>query len=300
MGAGPNFPAFAPDGTLYVTDIEQALIWRVPRGGGRPEVFFTDARLENVFGPNGIQVTDGGRTLAFVVTAQSPSAGNPTQGRLFRLPIADGRPGELQSVWESRPVDGPDGFALGRSGNAYIALAGSSQLVVVSPAGEELARIPGPASPQPDPPFDAPASAAFDGERLLVTNQSFPAGNPDHWAVFDIFAGEPGEPLHRPRITGGGGTTPIASARLHLTFNHGPRDCAVGRIRATVRGAGITRVTFRLDRRARRVDRAEPFRRIVYRPRRGQRPRRHTVTARVVSQAGARTLTRRVRTCRRR
>jgi len=30
----PNYAAWGPDGSLYVTDFEQAVIWRVPRGGG--------------------------------------------------------------------------------------------------------------------------------------------------------------------------------------------------------------------------------------------------------------------------
>src|SRR6185436_1209811 len=37
-------------------------------------------------------------------------------------------------------------------------------------------------------------------ERLLVTNQSPIAGNPDSWAVFDVFAGEKGLPLYRPLL----------------------------------------------------------------------------------------------------
>jgi SMP-30/Gluconolactonase/LRE-like region len=202
MESGPNFPAFTPDGSLYVTDIDQALIWRVPPGGGEPEVFFTDQRLENLFGPNGIQVMADGRTLMFAVTAQSPLAGNPTEGGLFTLPIQPGgEPGELTELWRSRPFDGPDGFAIGRSGKIYLALAGVSQLVVISPGGEELARVPSPVENlQMDPPFDGPASVAFLGRSALVTNQSFPVGNPDHWAVFDVFAGEPGLPLFRPRI----------------------------------------------------------------------------------------------------
>lgn len=63
--AEPDYAAFAPDGTLYVTDIEQALIYRVLRGGGDAEVWFTDPRLESIFGPNGIQLMADRRTLLF-------------------------------------------------------------------------------------------------------------------------------------------------------------------------------------------------------------------------------------------
>lgn len=201
--AAPDYAAFAPDGRLYVTDIEQALIWRIPRRGGEAEVWFTDPLLENLFGPNGIQLKNR-RTVLFVVTATSPFEGtNPTEGGIYRLRVKpDGSPGDFGELWRSRPFDGPDGFAIGRSGNIYLALAGAGQMVVLSPQGEELARFP--ASPlenqQQEVPFDGPASVAFLGRRILVTNQSFPAGNPDHWAVLDIFAGEPGLPLFRPGL----------------------------------------------------------------------------------------------------
>jgi outer membrane protein assembly factor BamB len=227
--AGPDYATFAPDGTLYVTDIDQALIWRVPRGGGRAEVWFTDPRLESVYGPNGIQLLGDGRTLLFVNTGSNPQAGNPATGRLYRLPIlSGGRPGTLTQLWESRPVDGPDGFALGRSGRVYLALAGASQMVVLSPTGEELARFP--ATPlenqQQEVPFNGPASVAFDGERLLVTNQGFPEGTPDSWAVLDVFAGETGLPLFRPFVAA---PRPRKNPlpRLHLTVR--PRRATVGR-----------------------------------------------------------------------
>jgi sugar lactone lactonase YvrE len=42
---GPDVGSFAPDGTLYVTDLEQGLIWKVPRRGGHAKVWFTDPRL---------------------------------------------------------------------------------------------------------------------------------------------------------------------------------------------------------------------------------------------------------------
>jgi streptogramin lyase len=224
--AGPDYGTFAPDGSLYVTDIDQALIWRVKRGGGRAEVWFTDPRLESVYGPNGIQVLGDGRTLLFVNTASNPMAGNPTTGRLYKLPIRpDGRPGTLTQFWESRPVDGPDGFAVGRSGRIYLALAAAAQMVVISPTGAELARVPAtPAENQAmDVPFDGPASAAFLGKRVLVTNQGFPEAGPDHWAVLDMFVGETGLPLYRPFVA-----RPSELPRLRLTVR--PERAVVGRL----------------------------------------------------------------------
>ena len=199
----PDYATFGPDGSLYVTDLEQALIWRVPPGGGRAEVWLTDASFENIFGPNGLAFLGDGRTMMLALSAQSPAAGNPTVGRLITFPVRpDGRPGELRSFWESRPADGPDGFAVGRSGTIYLALAAANQLAVISARGEETARVP--ATPIEnralEVPFDGPGSVAFLGNRLLVTNHSFLAGNSRSWAVLDVFAGEPGLALQQPRL----------------------------------------------------------------------------------------------------
>ena len=199
--SAPDYATFGPDGSLYVTDIEQALIWRVPPRGGTPEVWFTDPRLETIYGPNGIQFLRGGRTLLFASTSSSPSTGYPQEGALYTLPVnADGSPGELAELWRSGPVDGPDGFAIGRSGKIYLALAGASQLVVISAAGEELARVPANQleNSSMEVPLDGPASVAFLGRRLLVTNQSFARGDPASWAVLDVFAGERGLRLFYP------------------------------------------------------------------------------------------------------
>jgi sugar lactone lactonase YvrE len=200
---GPDYGTFSRSGDLYVTDIDQALIWKVPRGGGRAKVWFSDPRLESVFGPNGIQFMADGRTILFANTASNPSAGNPLTGRLYTVPVQpNGGPGTLTQVWESRPLDGPDGFAIARSGNVYVALAGANQVVLLSPQFAELARTPpDPAANQAEEvPLDAPASLAFLGQRLLVTNHSAIRGDPSSWAVLDVFAGERGLPLFLPRI----------------------------------------------------------------------------------------------------
>jgi hypothetical protein len=201
--SGPDYATFSSWGDLYVTDIDQGLIWRVPKGGGKPEVWLKDARLESVYGPNGIQFMADGRTLLFVNTASNPSAGNSLTGRLYTVPVQpDGTAGELTQVWESLPADAPDGLAIARSGNVYVALAGSSQIVLLSPDFTELARTPpNPAANQSEEiPLDGPASLAFLGERLLVSNHSPIRGDPGSWAILDVFAGEAGLPLHYPRI----------------------------------------------------------------------------------------------------
>src|SRR5918997_1549935 len=44
LPALPNDIAFDEDGSAYVTDSLQATIWRVPAGGGTPQIYFQDAR----------------------------------------------------------------------------------------------------------------------------------------------------------------------------------------------------------------------------------------------------------------
>ncbi|HEV3001246.1 MAG TPA: hypothetical protein VGW75_10955 [Solirubrobacteraceae bacterium] len=144
-----------------------------------------------------------GRTLLFVNTASNPAAGNSLTGRLYTVPVEPGGgPGALTQVWESRPLDAPDGLAIAASGNVYVALAGANQVLLLSPAFAEVARAPrDPAANEAEEvPLDGPGSLAFLGDRLLVSNHSPVRGDPASWAVLDVFAGEPGLPLHHPRI----------------------------------------------------------------------------------------------------
>jgi DNA-binding beta-propeller fold protein YncE len=201
--AGPDYAVFSSSGDLYVTDIDQGLIWRVPPGGGEAEIWLSDPRLESLYGPNGIQFMADAKTLLFANTASNPAAGNPSTGRLYTVPVqSDGSPGALTQVWESRPLDAPDGIAIARSGNVYVALAGANQIVLLSPEFVELARAPADAlaNEAEEVPLDGPGSLAFLDDRLLVSNHSPIRGDPASWAILDVFAGEPGLPLHYPRI----------------------------------------------------------------------------------------------------
>lgn len=205
--ATPNFAAWGRDGSLYVTDYGQAVIWRVPPGGGKARVWLADRRLDGVeLGTTGLRLAPGRRAL---IVAQQTSAGlgeaNPTSGKLYRVPIRDGRPGAMKLLWESLPGDLPDGFGIGRSGRIYVASAGlSAQLVVLTPEGEEVERFP--QTPVTgdngsEIPFDTPSSATFLGRRVLVANQSY-LGSGENHAILDVAVGERGEPVFIPRNAG--------------------------------------------------------------------------------------------------
>jgi hypothetical protein len=201
----PDYAAWGPDGSLYVTDYTQSLIWRVPPGGGKAKVWFTDPQLDGtLFGPAGIVLMPDHKTLMLDTSAGGvTTVGNPTTGKLYKLPInPDGSPGKLQKIWESGPTQAPDGFALAQSGNVYMALVGpgTNQLVEISPSGKELGRAPSTplANQQLSVPFDEPSSVQFDGDRMIVTNDAYFSGDQTHWVIYDVYAGEPGAPVYVP------------------------------------------------------------------------------------------------------
>jgi sugar lactone lactonase YvrE len=197
----PDYAAWGTDGVLYVTDYTQGLIWRVPTGGGNAHVWFTDPRLDgSLFGPAGIVMMPDHRTLMLSTSAGGATSPDATTGELYKLQILPNRrPGPLVKIWESGPKEAPDGFALARSGNVYLALVGPdvNQLVVISPTGTELARFPGDTSGDNDSkvPFDEPSSVQFIGRRLIVTNDAYISGDHSHHVIFDVWAGERGAPV---------------------------------------------------------------------------------------------------------
>ncbi|MGI8846090.1 MAG: SMP-30/gluconolactonase/LRE family protein, partial [Thermoleophilaceae bacterium] len=202
--AVPNYGAFGPDGSLYVTDFRQAVIWRVPPGGGKAVVWLADRRLDGgEFGTTGLLLGPDGHTL---YVAQGSGAGlggsllgNPTAGGLYAVAITPGGgPGALVQLWESRAGDVPDGFAIAASGRIYVPLVGlPAQIAVLAPDGRELERFPtaaGSGDNGSPVPFDSPSSARFLGTRLIVANQSALAGNAANQALLDVEVGEPGLP----------------------------------------------------------------------------------------------------------
>ena len=296
-----NYGTWGPDGSLYVTDFLQGVLWRVPAGGGAAQVWLADRRLDGgEFGTTGILLGADRRTL-FVAQGSSAGLGalNPSTGKLYALPIRpDGRPGELRQLWESGPADLPDGFAIAASGNFYVPLAGAAnQIAVLGPDGSERERFGANGSPVP---FDTPASARFLDTRLIVANQSF-TGNRDNQALLDVETREGGLPelipgLDRmaPRLT-----------RVSLSRKRVRRG---KRVRIRYRLSERATVSFRVERR--RGRRWIHVRTLTRRARRGRRSAvyralarpgrlRVRVRARDGSRNRSRTVTRRFRLVRR-
>jgi sugar lactone lactonase YvrE len=201
----PDYGAWGTDGSLYVTDYTEGLIWRVPPGGGNAQVWFTDPRIDGgLFGPAGLVLLPDHRTLMFSTGTNGPTTvgSDPTAGGVYKLKIGpNGAPGELTKLWQSAPREAPDGFAISSAGNVYLTLVGpmANQIVELSPSGSELARYPSPLeNATMTVPFDEPSSAQFAGESLIVTNQSYIAGDTSHMALLDVYAGERGMPIYVP------------------------------------------------------------------------------------------------------
>jgi sugar lactone lactonase YvrE len=198
----PNYAAWGTDGSLYVTDYGQGVVWRVPPGGGAAKVWLSDRRLDgDTFGTTGLALApDRQHLLVMQMSSAGLGDGNPSTGKLYSVAINGDKPGQIEQLWESGPADGPDGFAIAKSGQIYVALVGSNQLAVVAPSGQEVERFPsGPDGANGSSvPFDNPSSVAFLGKRLIVANQSYISGDATHQALLDVYAGEEGAPEYIP------------------------------------------------------------------------------------------------------
>ena len=185
-----NDLAFDEDGNLYVTDTFQASIYKVAPGGGAAQLWFTDPRLagnpQAPFGVNGIRVDKKGKRIYFSVTVR-----NDFSGAILSLPLVAQPTAAQLTEFHVYPASqagfaGPDGIAFANNGKLYVSLAGSSEISVLLPNGQEQRRYTAPANV----PWVNPANIAFDNEndRILVTNHASLVNplNPAFFTVFDV------------------------------------------------------------------------------------------------------------------
>jgi sugar lactone lactonase YvrE len=243
MKPWPDYVVLAPDGSLYETDSLQALIWKVPPGGGKGQIWITDQRLESLigspgFGPSGMKLAPDNKTLYFT-TVQGPAGdGDPSAGRIWTLPIQpDGKPGELKQFYVASSADGPGGIGFANSGDIYVAMSGSNAIAQIGPDGKEKARFPDPVTNMTfTPPLDSPIDVAFRGTSLIVANSGFLSNSAASFALLDVFVGETGHEPLRPKLPAPAATA--APTQLKLTVT--PKTVVVGhktRLTFKVKGA---------------------------------------------------------------
>jgi hypothetical protein len=245
----PDYAAWGPDGSLYVTDYQQAVIWRIPPGGGTPAVWLADRRLDGgPFGTGCITMLPDHHTLLFDQASNSGlGSASPSTGKLYAVPIEPGgAPGALRQLWESGPGDAPDGCALTATGHIFIAMVGASnQVVELDAAGHELARF-GQQYTGADGgavPFDSPSGVAFLGTQLLVANQSYFADDAANQVLLDLETGEAAQPAYVPASAGAAPASPPHpaghkqkhKAKAHRHRHKHPRHHAAHRRRASDR-----------------------------------------------------------------
>ncbi|HLO84436.1 MAG TPA: SMP-30/gluconolactonase/LRE family protein, partial [Nostocaceae cyanobacterium] len=201
----PNDIRFDKKGYAYLSDSFQATIWRIPPGGGQPEIWYQDPQLDADFGPNGIGIKDDTNELYFASTF-----GAFGQGFIYKLPLVD-KPttNDLKLFYQYNPGDGPDGIAFGESGNLYVALAGANQISVLNPDGTESTRYSGPAidpnNPNQSIPWTNPANIAFNDKTrsLLVTNHASLVPNPEPlFSVYTVYVDDEAVKTPEPSVLG--------------------------------------------------------------------------------------------------
>jgi sugar lactone lactonase YvrE len=205
----PDYAAWGPDGSLYVTDYQQGVIWRIPPRGGTPSVWLSSTELDgNIYGTAGIWILPDHHTLLFDQASNLEST-NVTmlQGKLFSVQIEpSGEPGPLTQLWTSSVGALPDGFAVTTSGDIYMAQIGptANDVIELSAAGKQLATFGTPASGANGSsiPFDEPSGVSFMGGELVVANQAYLDDDTSHMALLGLGTGEQGAPVYVPSDAG--------------------------------------------------------------------------------------------------
>ena len=199
----PNDIAFDEAGNLYLTDSLQATIWRIPSGGGQPQIWFQDSRLDTPFGANGLRLSPDNTKIYFAVTAEGVGPfGNFLGGKIYTLPLVSSPGAADLQTFHQYNGEAPDGMAFGKSGNLYVVLAApfNSGVSILAPDSSEVARLTNPAG-SPISPYDSPANAAFGKQgSLLLTNHAFATMIPSNFTVLDVFVDDKEQPLVRPNI----------------------------------------------------------------------------------------------------
>lgn len=195
----PNDLVLDAAGNAYVSDSMQATIWKIPPGGGAPQIWFQDQRFASPYiGVNGLRLDPARQRLYITVSIDLL-----TRGFVYTLPLVDSPKAADLKVFKQFPVgESPDGLAFAANGDLYVALVlpTTSGFVVLGPDGLEKKRSVN-ALLSPTVPYDAPANLAFDGvDSLFITNHAAITNLPTHFTLLDVYVGDVGSPLEYPTL----------------------------------------------------------------------------------------------------
>jgi hypothetical protein len=98
----------------------QATIWRIPPGGGNPQIWFQDSRFASPYiGVNGLRLNPKATRVFLTVSLD-------LQGRasVYSLPlVAKPAPSQMTLFHAFGAGELPDGIAFGKKGDLYVAIA---------------------------------------------------------------------------------------------------------------------------------------------------------------------------------
>jgi len=211
----PNSMAFDEDGNLLVSDSLQALIWKVPAGGGVPEVWY-GPNMElaplgaSQLGANGLRFSPDREWVYLAYTGGDATSEFeiPSPGKIFRIPYVDTPSmSDLQTVWTYDVGAYADEIAFTRRGDLYVTLAGHNAVSVLDIEDPEAAtlevaeryRISGPNGSSI--PFAQPAGLAFHHRRLFVVNHALWTAPTDGlFSVLEVVVEDQGDHEEHPFV----------------------------------------------------------------------------------------------------
>jgi len=213
-GGGPEDMAWNKQGDLYASDSTLGLVYRIPQGGGDPQLVIGPPGSRAPVSANGLLkspvagISPNGMTfsldystlyiantwadsvVAFDVNSQGQVTGN---ARIFAQNKNDnleeyptGFTGLMQSDTQIGPaastwLHGPDGLALDNQGHVWVACNLGDNLTELDPTGQLIATY-GTSAVTASGLLNQPASLTFVGSRIYATNLS-------------IFTGLAGQPI---------------------------------------------------------------------------------------------------------
>jgi len=167
-GPGLNALTFDVAGNVYVSDSFQGIIWKLPPGGGTATAWVADGSLQTAglppFGANGLSFNKDGSVLYVANTGNDSVVG---------IPVNAGVPGLAKDFKIVYSINGADGLIIDQEDNIWVCANQSDEIVVLDKTGKVIAKLGdfnGIDSKGAVRGLLFPASLAFSGEFLLVTN----------------------------------------------------------------------------------------------------------------------------------